>query len=151
MEAVKENKKKVHQGRNIRIARNFQNMTQGDLAFKLNLSQGKVSDLELKETLEDELLDKFAAALNISVDFLKNFEPEEVMKSFTFSENAFTNNNAENSKGNVTQQIVGEQQNISNYNFPDNIKELYSQLLEEKDKVIESLEGLVSDLKAKGK
>ncbi|MDR2956084.1 MAG: helix-turn-helix domain-containing protein [Prevotella sp.] len=141
MEAVKENKKKVHQGRNIRIARNFQNITQEDLAFKLNLSQSKVSDLELKETLEDELLDKFAAALNIPIGFLKNFEPQEFMKSYTVTDNTLNNNAAENSPESVTQQIIGDTEQTYIYNPLEKVSELYERLLKEKEQQIEEIKG----------
>ncbi|WP_165022751.1 helix-turn-helix domain-containing protein [Dysgonomonas sp. ZJ279] len=140
MEAVAEKKKKINHGRNIRIARTCQNITQEDLAFRVSMSQSKVSALELEEIIEDPVLDKFATALNIPVGFLKNFIPEEAMNIYnqTMSEPTLTNTSAENSNDIVTQQIVGEQEN--NYNYPINdIKDLYERLLKEKDKQIEEL------------
>ncbi|WP_165040826.1 helix-turn-helix domain-containing protein [Dysgonomonas sp. ZJ709] len=137
MEAVAEKKKKTNHGRNIRIARTCQNITQEDLAFRVSMSQSKVSALELEEVIEDPVLDKFATALNIPVGFLKNFEPEEVIKSFTVTDNTFTNTSAENSHE-ILNQGICEQEN--NYNYPiDDIKDLYERLLKEKDKQIEEL------------
>lgn len=140
MEAVAEKKKKINHGRNIRITRTCQNITQEDLAFRVNLSQSKVSALELEEVIEDAILDKFATALNVPVGFLKNFVPEEAMNIYnqTMSDPTLTNTSAENSNDTVTQQIVGEQENVYNYPIND-IKELYERLLKEKDRQIEEL------------
>jgi len=143
METTTENRKKINHGKNIRIARTCQNITQEDVAIRTNLSQSKISALELEETIDDKTLDIFAAALNIPVGFLKNFQPEELMKSYTITdtENTF-NNGAENSKDTINQQVQGEQENntTNNYNYPlDELKELYERLLQEKDKQIEEL------------
>lgn len=148
MEAVAEKKKKVHHGRNIRIVRTSQNVTQEDLAFRLNLSQSKVSALELDEVIEDAVLDKFATALNVPVNFLKNFEPEEVIKSFTVTDNTFNNTPSENSKEVITQGIIEEQNNT--YTYPiDKVSELYERLLKEKDKQIDELKKEVEKLRKK--
>lgn len=149
MEAVAEKKKKINHGRNIRIARTCQNITQEDLAFRVSMSQSKVSALELEEVIEEPVLDKFATALSIPVGFLKNFEPEEVMKSFTVTDNTFTNTSAENSHEVLNQGFgeIGTQENITNYNYPiDDIKDLYNKLLQEKDKQIERFEKQATDL-----
>lgn len=135
MEAVTEKKKKTHHGRNIRIARTCQNITQEDLAFRTNLSQSKVSALELEETIEDSTLEKFASALSVPVNFLKNFEPQEVIKSFTITDNTFNNNPAENSNEVITQGIVEEQNNTY---YPINkVTELYERLLEKEKEIAE--------------
>lgn len=142
MEAVAEKKKKINHGRNIRIARTCQNITQEDLAFRVSMSQSKVSALELEEVIEDPVLDKFATALSVPVGFLKNFEPEEVMKSFTVTDNTFNNTPSENSKEVITQGIVEEQNNT--YNYPiDDIKSLYERLLKEKEQQIEELKAKI--------
>jgi len=140
MEAVAEKRNKINHGHNIRITRTCQNITQEDLAFRTNLSQSKISALELEETIDDAILDNIAAALNVPVEFLKNFQPEEVIKSYTIAENTFTNTVAENSTGSANQQIANEQENIINNNYPVNdLKDLYERLLQEKDKQIEEL------------
>lgn len=148
MEAVAEKKKKVHHGRNIRIVRTSQNVTQEDLAFRLNLSQSKVSALELDEVIEDAVLDKFAAALNVPVNFLKNFEPEEVINSYNVYENEITMTQTENSQGDINvQKIIEKEENI--YNPIDKVSELYERLLKEKDKQIDELKKEVEKLSKK--
>ncbi len=148
MEAVAEKKKKIHHGRNIRIVRTSQNVTQEDLAFRLNLSQSKVSALELDEVIEDAVLDKFATALNVPVNFLKNFEPEEVINSYNVYENEITMTQTENSQGDINvQKIIEKEENI--YNPIDKVSELYERLLKEKDKQIDELKKEVEKLSKK--
>lgn len=148
MEAFAEKKKKVHHGRNIRIVRTSQNVTQEDLAFRLNLSQSKVSALELDEVIEDAVLDKFATALNVPVNFLKNFEPEEVINSYNVYENEITMTQTENSQGDINvQKIIEKEENI--YNPIDKVSELYERLLKEKDKQIDELKKEVEKLSKK--
>lgn len=148
MDAVAEKKKKVHHGRNIRIVRTSQNVTQEDLAFRLNLSQSKVSALELDEVIEDAVLDKFATALNVPVNFLKNFEPEEVINSYNVYENEITMTQTENSQGDINvQKIIEKEENI--YNPIDKVSELYERLLKEKDKQIDELKKEVEKLSKK--
>jgi len=134
MDAVAEKRTRVHHGRNIRIARTCGNITQEDLAFRVDMSQSKISALELQEIIDDDTLDKVAAALEVPVSFLKNFQPEDAVKHFTFSNN--------NEAINVTDNYNSP---IHNYNYPlDKITELYDKLLQEKDKQIDKLENQLS-------
>ncbi|PXV67975.1 helix-turn-helix protein [Dysgonomonas alginatilytica] len=138
METVAKKRKKINHGRNLRIARTSMDITQEDLAFRVNMSQSKVSALELEEVIDDSVLDKFATALNVPVNFLKNFEPEEVINSYNVYENEFSMTHAENSQGDIMgQKIVEREENI--YNPLDKVSELYERLLKEKDKQIEEL------------
>jgi len=138
--------RKAKHGPNAKIARMCKNMTQDSLAFKMEMSQSKISALELQDEIDDATLDKLAAALEVPVDFLRNFVLEEAMSQYTIANNTFTNTSAENSNEKVTQQIVGEQE-IINHNYPlDDIKELYNKLLLEKDKQINKFEEQIEKL-----
>lgn len=123
MDAVVEKKTRVHQGRNVKIARTCENVTQEDLAFRVEMSQSKISALELQEVIDDDTLDKVAAALKVPVSFLKNFQPEDAVRHFTF------NNNSEAVNSSAAENVT-----INNYNSLDKIAELYDKLLQEKDK-----------------
>lgn len=142
MEAVAEKKKRVNHGKNLRIARTCQNVTQEDLAFRVNMSQSKVSALELEEVIEDSLLDTFALALDVPVGFLKNFIPEEAMNIYNVNNTEtyeMTQTNSDNAMGNdvVQQKVIENQENIF---YPiDKVSELYERLLKEKDLQIEEL------------
>jgi transcriptional regulator with XRE-family HTH domain len=146
MEAIAK-KKNINQGRNIRLARNWKGVTQEALAFDLSLSQKQISEIESKETIDDALLDKIAASLQVPTEFLKTFDMGDMINTYNMYESKIELTSAENSHDSVLQQ--GEQ-NITNYNYPINdIKDLYSKLFDEKDKQIVRFENQVNELKKK--
>ncbi|MBF0651531.1 helix-turn-helix transcriptional regulator [Dysgonomonas sp. GY75] len=69
-------KRKAKHGPNVKIARICKNMTQDSLAFKMEMSQNKISVLELQDEIDDEALNKLAAALEVPVYSLRDFVPE---------------------------------------------------------------------------
>lgn len=137
METLEKAKKNVHHGNNVRLARTWKKVTQDDLADRLNIYQSEVSKLENQEEIEENTLEKISKALNVPVDFLKEFDPETVINTYNQYESKIEVNSSENSKDNILQQ--GEQ-NITNYNYPlDKVTELYERLLKEKEQQIEEL------------
>jgi len=142
-----ESKKKINQGRNIRLARNWKGVSQESLAQNLEIGQKMLSKIERKETVEDEWLDKIAASLDVPVDFLKTFEMDEFLKNYSLNiyESPLTNNSGEYSQEIVTQQ-VGEQDIVNNTYPIDEIKDLYNKLLEEKDKQIALFQKRIEEL-----
>lgn len=58
METVTE-KKNIHHGNNVRLARAWKKITQDDLADRLNLYQSEVSKIESQEEIEDKTLEKY--------------------------------------------------------------------------------------------
>jgi len=71
----------VHQGQNIQKFRIIRNMSQTDVASDLELKRGKpvsqqfVSDIEQKETIEDdELLRQIAEILKVDPEVLKSMD-----------------------------------------------------------------------------
>ncbi|HCO68390.1 MAG TPA: transcriptional regulator [Dysgonomonas sp.] len=139
MEEIQE-EKRIHHGRNVKLARSWKNMTQNDLAEKLNVYQTDISSLEKEEIISDEMLDKIAMAMDVSPDFFKNFKPDAVMKTYN-QQNDINSAKDANDTINVWQGEVevGElQQNTTNYPL-DKVTELYERLLAEKDKQIEQL------------
>lgn len=141
MQEIKE-KKRVHQGRNMRLARIWKNMTQETLADKLNLYQTDISALEQKETIDDAMLERIAREMNIPKDFLTDFDLDTTMQSYNINNDdsyEMTQTNSDSSSGNdvVQQKIVGTEENI--YNPLDKVTELYERLLKEKEEQIEEL------------
>lgn len=140
-------KKNIHQGRNLKLARNWKGISQEVLAYNLQLSQKQISEIETKEFINDELLSKISLALEVPLDFLKSFELDDIMKHYQVTDNTFTNTSAENSKDVIIQGVV-EEQNNHHYNYPiEDIKELYNKLLEEKDKQIVIYKEQLNELK----
>lgn len=70
----------VHQGRNVKRFREMLGWKQEALAYALgdDWSQKRVSLLEAKETIEEDILAQVAAILKVPVDAIKNFNEEAV-------------------------------------------------------------------------
>lgn len=136
METIAE-KRKIHHGNNVRLARTWKKVTQDDLADRLNIYQSEVSKLETQELIDEKILAKISTALDIPVDFLKEFESEAIMKSYNQYESKIEITSAENSNDNILQQ--GEQ-NITNHYYPiEKVEKLYERLLQEKEQQIQEL------------
>jgi transcriptional regulator with XRE-family HTH domain len=78
MNSTETSLKRIHHGRNLKGIRHALNISQDQLAEKLGetWNQQRVSDLENKERIEDDLLNKVAQVLNVPVDTIKNYSPE---------------------------------------------------------------------------
>jgi transcriptional regulator with XRE-family HTH domain len=81
----------VHHGRNIKRIREIQGIKQEALALELgnDWNQKKISLLEAKETIDDELLAQVAEALKTTPESIKNFDEEKALNIFS---NTFTSN-----------------------------------------------------------
>lgn len=127
---------RVHHGRNIRRTRIEKNIKQEALSELVHLSQPAISKYEKMRVIDDEMLQRFARALNVPFDYLKNMEEDAQVVVF---ENNTVNNNDQG--GNNTH--VGYIENdadVTNINPIDKITELYERLLKEKDEKYAALE-----------
>jgi len=133
---------KVHQGRNVRFFRNARNMKQEDFADRIGVKQPAVTRIERQSVIEAPMLLKCAEVLGISVDMLKEFEPEKMFDSFTYNIDK-----VENSNGWMFSQ---KDSTNTNHNYPleklmelnNKNAELYERLLQaekEKNELLEKL------------
>jgi transcriptional regulator with XRE-family HTH domain len=85
--------KRIHHGRNLKGIRNALDISQDQLAEKLGeaWNQQRISDLENKERIEDDLLNIVAKALKVPVDTIKNYSPEALV---TYIQNNHSGANA---------------------------------------------------------
>ena len=69
---------KIHHGRNIKRFREMMGIKQESLAFELgpDWSQKKISLLEQKEEVEEELLSQVADILKVPAEAIKSFNEE---------------------------------------------------------------------------
>ena len=97
------------------------------------------------KVIDDEMLQRFARALNVPFDYLKTLE--EDAQTVVFENN--TVNNSEQSAGgaNISKGIVKSDtedsindSRVNNFNPIDKITELYERLLKEKDEKYAALE-----------
>ena len=130
---------KIHQGRNVKRFREMLGIKQEALAFDLgnDWNQKKISMLEQKEVIENDILDQISQALKIPVEAFQNFDEEQAVN---FISNHFDNG------------AVGYQKYDScSFNPIDKIVQLYDEkialyerLLKEKDEMMVRLEKLIN-------
>lgn len=71
--------KKRNDGYGVKRLREILGKKQEALAEQLGVSQCTISKLESKEIIEDEILEKIAAALNVPIDSIKSFDEERTV------------------------------------------------------------------------
>ena len=88
-----ESEAKVHQGRNIRFFRNAKEMKQEVFAEMIGVTQPVVVKIEKQSIVEEAMLAKCANVLGISVEMIKEFNPEKMFDSFTYNIDKIENTN----------------------------------------------------------
>src|SRR4051812_15137463 len=87
---------KIHQGRNVKRFREMLGIKQEALAFDLgnDWNQKKISMLEQKDIIEDDILNQISNSLKIPVEAFQNFDEEQAINiiSNTFGDNACVGN-----------------------------------------------------------
>lgn len=130
--------KKVHQGRNIKRFREMLGIKQEVLAFELgeDWSQKKISLLEQKELIENDILDQVAKILKVPVEAIENFDEDSAINIIanTFHDSAVANTFKDNSQVNFN----------CSFNPLDKMVELYERMLEQQKEMIEKLEKLIN-------
>jgi transcriptional regulator with XRE-family HTH domain len=81
----------AHYGNNIKRLREILGVKQEIIAAELNVSQQSISDLEKKQFLSDDILERVSKILKVPVDAIKNFNDEAVVNVIanTFNDAAF--------------------------------------------------------------
>ena len=92
--------KNIHQGRNVKRFREMMSIKQEALAYELgdDWNQKKISLLEQKETIEQDILDQVAKVLQVPADAIKNFDSDAALNviSNTFNSHDTSTLNAIN-------------------------------------------------------
>lgn len=145
METEEKINSNVHHGHNIRRTRIEKNMNQDILSEKVSMSQPTVSRYESMRIIEDDILERFAKALNVPKDYLKTLE--EDAPSIVFENNSITNNGGNNTQAGLNDGISNDNR-ITN-NPIDKITELYERLLKDKDDMIAELQQHIEILEGK--
>ncbi|GAA3757017.1 XRE family transcriptional regulator [Flavobacterium ginsengiterrae] len=130
---------KIHQGRNVKRFREMLNIKQEALAYDLgeDWNQKKISILEQKDVIEDNLLKQISAVLKIPVEAFQNFDEEQAINiiSNTFHEGSVANNSGYiNCTFNPIEKLIElHEEKIA----------LYERMLKEKDEMMVRLEKLI--------
>ncbi|KOP36941.1 XRE family transcriptional regulator [Flavobacterium sp. WLB] len=123
----------IHQGRNIKRFREMLGIKQEALAFELgeNWNQKKISLLEQKESIENDILEQVAKILKVPAQAIENFDEEQAVNIIS--------NNA--SFDNCQQPAFFNNQ--PTFNPIDKMVELYERMLEQQKEMIDKLEKLI--------
>jgi len=130
---------KIHHGRNVKRFREMLKIKQEALAYDLgeDWNQKKISMLEQKDVIEDNLLKQISSVLKIPVEAFQNFDEEQAVNliSCNFSDNAMFNNRIEVFNNNPIEEIkkLHEEKIV-----------LFERMLKEKDEMIQRLEKLIN-------
>lgn len=118
--------KNIHQGRNVKRFREMLGLKQEALAYALgeDWSQKRVSLLESKDIIEDDLLIQVAGILKVPVEAIKNFDEQAAVTYF----NTFNDTSVNHGP------FMG---NYGTYNF--NPIEKWLEVIEENKKLYERL------------
>lgn len=130
----------VHEGRNVKRIREMLGVKQEALAMDLGITQQAVSQLEQKEALDKEILEKVANALKVPSDAIKNFN-EDIAVNIV----ATTFNSHDNS---FAHQCIFNINPLEKYiEQVDENKKLYEALLKSEREKIALLERLLNEKK----
>jgi transcriptional regulator with XRE-family HTH domain len=112
-----------HEGRNVKRLREILGIKQETLAAELGINQQKMSFIEQKEHIEDDMMAEIAKILKVPVDAIRNFNEEAVYnKILTFNDNSTMNDHS-----------------AFNYNCTINPIDKWAEALEENKRLYERL------------
>ena len=141
METKENPLKNRHHGHAIKRIRHTLGIKQDALAIDLGISQAQISSYEQKKVIEKDMLEKFAKALNVAPEFIRELEEDPVTV-------IIENNTFENKEGNNIA-YLGNDNSTNTYNPIEQILELnkektalYERMLElerEKNAILEKL------------
>ncbi|ALU26839.1 MULTISPECIES: helix-turn-helix domain-containing protein [Myroides] len=129
---------KIHQGRNVKRFREMLGIKQEVLAFDLgdDWNQKKISLLEQKEVIDNNLLQQISKVLKIPVEAIENFDEEQAINiiSNTFDNGSILNAVNHNPIFHPIDKLVQlHEEKIA----------LYERMLKEKDEMMVRLEKLI--------
>jgi transcriptional regulator with XRE-family HTH domain len=129
---------KIHQGRNVKRFREMLSIKQESLAYDLgeDWTQKKISILEQKDVIEENLLKQISAVLKIPVEAFQNFDEEQAINiiSNTFHDTQGLINYSPTFNNDPIDKIIQlHEEKIA----------LYERMLKEKDEMMVRLEKLI--------
>ena len=149
MEPKEQKIKNTHHGHAIKRFRHTLGIKQEALATEMGLSQALISTYEQRKVLNDDVIERFAKALNVAPELIKELEEDPV--TFIVENNTFENGSVNNiaSSSDISNENCG-----NTYNPIEQILELskektvlYERMLELEKEKSALLEKLLEDRK----
>lgn len=78
METIERTFKNTHHGHTIKRIRHSLGIKQEVLADMIGTTQARISNYEQEKVLEDEIIDKFAKALNVAPELIRELEEDPI-------------------------------------------------------------------------
>ncbi|WP_026967571.1 helix-turn-helix domain-containing protein [Algoriphagus terrigena] len=136
---------KIHHGRNIKRFREMMGIKQEALAFELgeDWSQKKISLLEQKEEVEENLIRQVAEILKVPAEAIKSFDEDQVVNiiSNTFNDQSNGYNYYPTFNINPLEKWLESLEEIKRLNEEKIV--LYERMLKEKDEMMEILKKIL--------
>ena len=131
---------KIHQGRNVKRFREMLGIKQEALALDLgeDWNQKKISLLEQKDVIDENLLKTISQALKIPVEAFQNFDEDQAVNVIA---NTFTDFKDSASAINI-QPVFNPVDSV--LKLHEEKMSLYERMLKEKDEMMERLEKLIN-------
>ncbi len=130
--------KKIHQGRNIKRFREMLGIKQEALAFDLgeDWNQKKISLLEQKEAVDEDILERISQILKVPVEAIENMDDEQAINIIanTFDNGAILNGINYNPSFHPIDKVL---------QLHEEKIVLYERMLKEKDEMMARLEQLI--------
>jgi len=140
---------KIHQGRNVKRFREMLGIKQEALALDLgdDWNQKKISLLEQKDVIDENLLKAISQALKIPVEAFQNFDEEQAINIIantvtTVNDNATGQLFQINPTINTSEKWIEALEEIKKLNGEKTA--LYERMLKEKDEMMDRLEKLIN-------
>lgn len=131
-------RKKVHEGRNVKRFREMLGIKQDALAWELgeDWNQQKVSLIEQKETIDEAILRQISQILKIPVEAFNNFDEENAVNVIanTFGDHGIGYQRNENPTFHPIDKLI---------QFHEEKIALYERMLKEKDEMMTRMERLM--------
>ncbi|WP_316820844.1 helix-turn-helix transcriptional regulator [Pedobacter gandavensis] len=131
MRNTKNNELRVHQGKNVKRFREMLGLRQEGLAEIMGSewNQKRVSLVEAKEIVEQQILELVATALKIPVEVLENFTEEAAINYFnTFVNNGSGSVNSNVSNDNASSTVNNTNASVGKFNLLDQFIETTNML-----------------------
>lgn len=130
---------KPHHGRNIKRFREWAGIKQEALAAELNWSQQKISLLEQKEEVEDDVLEEVAKILKVPVEAIKKLDDAAAVNIIS---NTFNNNSHDSSS--FYSSAINYQ---PSFNPIDKVVELYESKIALYERMLKDRDTMIEELK----
>lgn len=133
METKKQDFKNTHHGHTIKRIRHSLGIKQEVLADMIGVTQARISNFEQKKILDDKVIERFAKALNVAPELIKELEEDPI--TVIIENNTFEKGN--NNVGYITDNTITNNPIEQILELSNEKTALYERMLKlEKEKII---------------